>query len=82
MSSNPATPPVAEPAKPVSKADAGLTILKDAVVEIATLKRPVTAAAVATFVLTLIPGVGLSAEEVAAILVGVGSIDAVLEKLI
>lgn len=79
----PPAPPSPSPSpSAVQKVGAGLAILKDVVVEIATLKRPVTAAAVASLILTQIPGIGLSAEEIAVILVGVGSIDAVLEKFI
>ncbi len=63
------------------KAVGGLQFLKNLLTEIATLQRPVTAAAVALFVLQLIPGVGLTVEEVTAILVGVGTLDATLEKL-
>ena len=71
-------------AKPtlVAKVTGGLSFVKSIVTEIATLQRPVTAAAVAAFVLTVVPGVGLSAEEVAAILVGVGTLDAALEKIL
>lgn len=64
------------------KADTVLTILKDVVIEVATLARPVTAAAVAGLILTLIPGVGLDATTLAAILVGVGGADAVVENVL
>jgi uncharacterized protein involved in cysteine biosynthesis len=72
------------PPKPsaAAKVEGVATIIKNVVVEIATLQRPVTAAAVATFVLTLIPGVGLTVTEATSILVGVGVIDATLEKIV
>lgn len=80
MPDTPTTP--VTPKSPAQKVDGVLTVLKNIVVEIATLQRPVTATAVATFVLTLIPGVGLTAEEATLILVGVGTIDAAVEKLL
>ena len=72
------------PVKPtaVQKAVGGLQFLQNLLKEIATLQRPVTAAAVATFVLVLIPGIGLSAEEVAGIVAGVGALDAALERIV
>ncbi len=76
------TDPSAVKPTAVQKAVGGLQFLKNLIVEIATLQRPVTAAAVAAFILVLIPGVGLSAEAVAGIVAGVGALDAALEKLI
>jgi hypothetical protein len=59
-----------------------LTIVKNIIVKIATLQKPVTAAAVAGFVLALIPGVGLTATEVSAVLVGVGVVAATVEEIV
>jgi hypothetical protein len=66
---------------PAAKAVGGLTILKNIAKEIATLERPVTAAAVAAFVLTIIPGVGLTVQEATAIIAGVGGLDAALTQV-
>jgi hypothetical protein len=77
--------PDATPAVPktaAQKVEGGINILKEVIVEIATLKRPVTAAAVAAFVVALIPGSGLTVTEATAILVGVGTVDAVLEQIV
>lgn len=67
---------------PAAKAVGGLTLLKNLAAEIATLQRPVTAAAVVTFVLTLIPGVGLTVQEATAIVTGVGLIDGGLTHVV
>jgi hypothetical protein len=64
------------------KVDSFLTAIKNIVLEIATLQSPVTAAAVAGFVLTVIPGVGLDSTTLASVLVAVGAVDAALEKIL
>lgn len=74
------TEPTPAPA-PAAKAVAGLSFLKNILTEIATLQRPVTAAAVGTFILTLIPGVGLTVQEATAIVAGVGALDAALTQV-
>jgi hypothetical protein len=60
-----------------------ITIVKEIIVEVAKLERPVIAAAVAALaVVTLNPfGINLDATELAGILVGVGTVDAAAEKL-
>lgn len=67
---------------PKAKAVSGLSILGNIAKDIATLQRPVTATAVATFILTLIPGVGLTVQEATAITTGVGLIDAGLTHVV
>lgn len=64
------------------KADNALTILKDIIVEVATLSRPVTAAAVAGLILALVPGAGLHAESFAAGLAAIGTADMAVAKLV
>lgn len=61
-----------------------LTHVKDFLVEVATLKRPVTAGAAAAFLVTAtnVFGIHLSGEAVAGILVGIGTIAAAAEKLV
>jgi hypothetical protein len=66
---------------PAAKAVGGLTVLKNLLAEIATLQRPVTASAVAVFILALIPGVGLTVTEATAIVAGVGALDAALTQV-
>lgn len=75
------TTPTAVPTA-AQKAAGGLAIIKSILAEIATLQRPVTAAAVGAFILALIPGVGLTVEEATAIVAGVGAVDAVLVKIV
>ncbi len=77
MTDTPAVKPT-----PAQKVVGGLQLLKNLLAEIATLQRPVTAAAVATFGLSLIPGAGLGVTEATAIVAGVGALDAALEKLV
>ncbi len=77
MTETPAVKPT-----PTQKASAGLTLAQNLLKEIATLQRPVTASAVAVFVLSLIPGVGLGVTEATAIIAGIGAADAALEKLV
>lgn len=57
-------------------------IIHEVIVEVATCKRPVTAAAVAAVVVLFLPGVNIAATTVAGILVGVGTVAAVVEKLL
>lgn len=54
------------------------TIIK----EVATLKRPVTAAAVAAFILSVTGVIGIDATTLAGILGAVGVADAALEHLL
>ena len=75
--------PVVKP-KPTAaqKVEGAATLVKQILVEIATLQKPVTAAAVAAFALALIPSVGLTVTEATSILVGIGVVDAALEKVV
>jgi hypothetical protein len=58
--------------------------LKEIVVEIATLQRPVTATAIAGVVVVIVKpfGLHLTSEEVAVILAGVGTVAAAVEKIL
>jgi hypothetical protein len=64
------------------KVDSLLTAVKNIVLELATLQSPVTAAAVAGFILTLIPGVGLDSTTLASVLVAVGAVDNALGRIL
>lgn len=59
-----------------------LTAIRDIVVEVATLQRPVTAAAIAGVIVTLIPGAHLNTTTLAAIIAGVGTWAAFIDKLL
>lgn len=61
------------------------TVLKDLAViakEVALLQRPVTATAVAGFILAVLPGVNISAAAVAGVLIVVGGVAAIVEKFV
>ena len=76
------SPPVTGELTTKFKVDSLLTTVKNIVIDITTLQSPVTAAAVAGFILTLIPGVGLDPTTLASVLVAVGAVDAGLEKIL
>jgi hypothetical protein len=45
------------------------------------LENPVTAAAVAAFIITLVPGTGITSPTLVAIVAAVGTVAAVVEKI-
>ena len=55
--------------------------LHEVLVDLVKLENPTVAAAVAAFVLTLIPGVGISSVTLVAIVAAVGVVASVIEKL-
>ena len=55
--------------------------LHEVLVDLVKLENPVTAAAVAAFVLTLIPGPGSTSPALVAIVAAVGTVAAVVEKV-
>ena len=64
------------------KATGILGVLEHIVVEVATLKRPVTAAAVAAFLLSVTGAIGVDAETLTGIIAAIGAGDAALEKFL
>jgi hypothetical protein len=55
--------------------------LHEVLVDLVKLENPTVAAAVAAFVLSVIPGVGISSATLVAIVAGVGVVAAVIEKI-
>ena len=58
-----------------------LKTIQPILAELVTLQKPTTAAAVVAFVLALIPGVNISTTVLIGIVVGVGIVASVIEKL-
>jgi len=56
--------------------------LHGVLVDLVKLENPTVSAAVAAFVLTLIPGVGISSVTLVAIVAAVGVVASVVEKLV
>jgi hypothetical protein len=61
-------------------AKAGIS-LSEVLADLVKLDSPVTSAAVAAFILTLIPGIGISSVTLVAIVAGVGVVAALIEKV-
>jgi hypothetical protein len=61
-------------------AKAGISI-SEVLADLVKLENPVTAAAVAAFIITLIPGTGLTSPTLVAIVAGVGVVAALVEKI-
>ena len=73
--------PVVKPTA-AQKASGVLSLVKTLLAEIATLQRPVTAAAVSLFILQITGVTTIDASTLAGILAGVGGLDAAVEKLV
>ena len=61
-------------------AKAGIS-LSEVLVDLVKLENPTVSAAVAAFVLTLIPGIGISSVTLVAIVAAVGVVAATVEKI-